>query len=129
MNELLPTQSTDTLEEASAAITRRRMRLAEVESAASDEARVQVQWIGEIAFEHPITWTEAEAKDAFVDLSSRLARAQCIMIIHVLPSQVLPTILPQLQEMAEYETRMWEVRQQISGPDIHERWVSLPITT
>jgi hypothetical protein len=130
MDEWLPAQLTDTntLDEMLETARRRAFRFRHVESTASGEARVDVEWDTHIAFEHPLTWTEAEARDAFLQLSARLARARCFMIIQSLRPEVVPTILPQLHEMAEYETRMWRVRAEVEGPDVRERWVSLPVT-
>lgn len=128
MNEWLPVKATDTLDEICETMRRRAVRLPQAEATASGEARLGIEWDTQITFEHPATFTEAEAREAFVHLSGRLARAQCIMIISSLPPQVVPTILPQLQEMAEYELRMSQVREELPGPDIHESWLSLPIT-
>jgi hypothetical protein len=128
MNEWLPVKATDTLDEICETMRRRAMRLPQAEAAASGEARLGIEWDTQITFEHPATFTEAEAREAFLHLAARLARSQCLMIIRTLPAEVIPVVLPQLQEMAEYEVRMWQVREELSGPDIQESWISLPIT-
>ncbi len=50
-------------------------------------------------------------------------------IIRDLPDEVVPKVLPQLQEIAEYETRMWRIRQEPVKPELTTTWISLPITT
>lgn len=128
MNEWLPVKATDTLDEICQTMRRRAVRLPYAEAAASAGARLDVEWDARITYEHPATLTEAEARDALLELSGHLARSHCLMIIRSLPEEVIPVVLPQLQEMAEYEVRMWQVREELPGPDIHESWLSLPIT-
>lgn len=128
MRELLPAEFTDTLEEATGREVRRMRGFSDAESAASEEARLDFRWQTTVSFTHPATWTQAEARRAFVELAARMARAQSIELIRQLPSAVVPTIWPQLQDIAEYEVRMWKLRQEVEGPDIRERWISLPIT-
>jgi len=128
MNEWLPAKATDTLDEICESVRRRGFRLAHGDAVGSGQARLAVQWDARITFEHPATFTEAEAREAFLQLAARLARRQCLMIIRSLPEEVIPVVLPQLQEMAEYEVRMAQVREELSGPDIQESWISLPIT-
>ena len=128
MNEWLPVKATDTLDEMCGTIRRRAARLPHVDAVGSGQARVSVEWDTHITFEHPATFTEAEAREEFLQLAARLARSRCLMIIGSLPEEVVPVVLPQLQEMAEYEVRMWQVREELPGPDIHESWLSLPIT-
>jgi hypothetical protein len=98
----------------------------------ADEAATESAQLGfeaTLRYRFPVTMTEAEVRDTLVELANRLgARAQCHLIIDAVPREVIPTMLPQLWEMAEYEVRMWQVRQEVEGPDIRERWVSLPIT-
>jgi hypothetical protein len=48
-------------------------------------------------------------------------------IIIGLPDEVVSTVAPQLEEIAEYETKMAAIRREMAGPDIRERWISLPI--
>ena len=97
----------------------------------SPRARLDFEWEGRLSFRFAQTMTEEEARRALADLATRAgltAGIQCHLIIDALPLEVMPTILPQLQDIAEYEIRMWQVRSEVTGPDIHERWVSLPIT-
>ena len=128
MDERLPVNLTDTLDEICDSIRRRAVRLAHAEAAGSGQARLAFEWDARITFEHLATFTEAEAKEAWVKLVTGLARSRCLMIIGSLPEEVVPIVLPQLQEMAEYEVRMWQVREELPGPGIHESWLSLPIT-
>jgi hypothetical protein len=128
MNEWLPVKATDTLDEVCDSMRRRAARLPHADAAGSGQARLAVEWDTHITFEHPATFTEAEAKEAFLQLAARLARSQCLMIIRTLPEEVVPVVFPQLQEVAEYEVRMWQVREELGRPDIHESWLSLPIT-
>lgn len=129
MNELLPTEITSTVEEAADIKTWRIRGLRHIDSVEASDARIDFEWQAHINFTHPGTWTEAEAKSVFLELAASLARAQSFVIIHSLPDEVVPSILPQLQEMAEYEVRMWRLREEVEGPEIRERWISLPVTT
>ena len=128
MNELIPAEFTDTIEEVTGSQVRSVKGFRRVESAASEEARLEFEWQTQVSFAHPATWTQAEAQTAFLELAARMARAQSIELIKRVPAAVMPVIWPQLQDMAEYEIRMWQVRRELSGPDISERWISLPIT-
>ena len=128
MSDLLPIQSTDAIEDATEGQVRRVRAFRQFESAASEEARLDFEWQTTVSFTHPSTWTQAETEEQFVELAARMARAQSIELIKRVPAAVMPIIWPQLEELAEYETRMWQVRKQLSGPDILERWISLPIT-
>lgn len=95
--------------------------------AVGEDARLDFE--ARLSYRFPVTMTEKEVRDEFIQLISRLgAITQCHLIIDSVPLGVIPTILPQLREMAEYESRMWHVRRELSGPDIRERWISLPIT-
>jgi hypothetical protein len=128
MNEWLPVKPTDTLDEICESMRRRAVRLPHADAAGWGRARLAIEWDTRITFEHPATFTEAEARDAFLQLAARLGRSQCLMIVRSLPEEVIALVLPQLQEMAEYEVRMWQVREEVPGPDIQESWLSLPIT-
>jgi hypothetical protein len=104
-------------------------RFAHADWAESEHARLEFELEGQLSFRLSRTMTEDEMKHHFVQLAEHLAaRTQAHLIIESVPAEVLPAILPQLQDMADYEIRMWQVRQKIEGPDIRERWVSLPIT-
>lgn len=89
-------------------------------------ARVDLRSDWELRFEYPATWTEAEARATLAGLAP--ARALCHLIISSLPADVVPVILPQLKDMAEYETRIWQLRQERVPAQAHEKWISLPIT-
>jgi hypothetical protein len=128
MDEWLPVKHADTVAEICETIRRTAAGLAHADAADWGQARLAIEWDINVTFEHPATFTEAEAKQAFLQLAARLARSRCLMIVRSLPEEVIPAVLPQLQEMAEYEVRMAQVREELSGPDIQESWISLPIT-
>lgn len=97
--------------------------------AESGHARLEFELEGQLKFRFSRTLTEAETRRHLVQLIGRLApRTQAHLIIESVPLEVLPVMLPQLRDMAEHEIRMWQIRQEVEGPDIRERWVSLPIT-
>lgn len=99
--------------------------------ATSESSELDFEWEGRLGFRFPETMSEEEAKATLSELADRFgigARVRSHLIIDGLPAQVVSAILPQLQDIAEYETRMWQVRREVKGPDVHERWVSLPIT-
>ena len=129
MSDILPMESTDTVEELGGEHIRRVRQFWHTESAVLDEARLDFEWLTSVHFTHPSTWTQEEVERSFVQLAARMARAQSIELLKTVPDPVMPVILPQLRELAEYEVRMWNVRQEVQGPDIRERWISLPITT
>jgi len=98
--------------------------------AEAEHARLDLEIRGQLRFRYPETMTQAEAAETLAQLARRFgARGQCHLVIRSIPDDVVPIILPQLQEMAEYEVRMWHVQQEVEGPDIHERWISLPAST
>lgn len=96
------------------------------DSAVSKGAQLDCAFEGQIRFSHPRTWTTDEVQEAATALMTQLARAKCHLIIEALPSAILPDILPQLEGMAAYEARMWQLRQESSGPDIREAHALLP---
>lgn len=128
VTEWLPVELTGTIDEVCESICRRTLVMRGAGLVSSGEANLTLEWVAALAYEHPTTWTEGEARRGFLTLYAQLARDECITIIRRLPAEVVPTILPQLQDMAEYETRMRRVRRELAGPDVHERRVSLPIT-
>ena len=99
------------------------------ESARSDDASLDSALEWSLRFEHPETWTDDEARTAFVELLAKHARARCHVIIAALQDEIVPIVLPQLEQIASYETRMWRVRNEPATPEIKERWVSLPLVT
>jgi len=132
MNELLPVELTDTLDEVSEAagaagtcgwFLRRSLR----ESAECVGARLDVAVGWEIMFQYDAPLTQAEASERLHELLASMLRHRCLSIIRSLPTEVVPAILPQLQDIAEYETRMWQRRTEISQPSIREEWLALPI--
>ena len=129
MSDILPMESTDTIEELSGEHIRRVRQFRHAESTVLDEARLDFEWLTRVHFTHPSTWTQEEVERSFAQLAARMARAQSIELLKAVPDSVMPVIWPQLRELAEYEVRMWHVRQEVQGPDIRERWISLPITT
>jgi hypothetical protein len=128
VTELLPVELTDTIDEVCENIRRRTLVVRGAAAASSGDANLTLEWVGKMRYEHPATWTEAEAKRHFLRLSAQAARNLCIDIIELLPAEVVPTILPQLEDLAEYEIRMQRVREEAQRPGITETWISLPIT-
>jgi hypothetical protein len=101
------------------------------QTAETERAQLDYEWGARLRFRAADTMTEEEARSCFDELAEYLslaARIRCHVIVDSLPVQVIPEILPQLQDIAEYEVRMWQVRREVEGPDIHDRWVSLPVT-
>lgn len=92
----------------------------------SGGATLEMEWAGTFRFQRPATWTHEEARAELLAMLSNMARARCMSIIVGLPDDVVPVVAPQLEEIAEYETRMATVRREALGPDIKERWISLP---
>ena len=104
--------------------------LARWQTAETQRAQLDYEWGARLRFRVADTMTEEEVRSCFDELAGYLglaARISCHLIIDSVPVQVIPAILPQLQDIAEYEVRMWQVRREVEGPDIHERWVSLPV--
>lgn len=92
----------------------------------SGGAALEMEWAGTLRFRWPATWTQEEARAGFGTMLSNMARARCMAIVLGLPDEVVPVVAPQLEEMAEYETKMSALRSEAIGPDIKERWISLP---
>lgn len=93
------------------------------------EARgAELDFEARLHYRFPATLTEAEMKETFVHLANLIgARTQCHLIIDSVPIEVIPTVLTQLQDMTEYEVRMWQIREASGGPDIRERSLYFPI--
>lgn len=88
----------------------------------------------ELSFNHPDTLTEEEAREEYDSLVHRVMTSQgpaltrCLMIIGNLPEPLLPTVLDQLQEIAEHETRTWRFRMDHGDkPSIGEDIRVLPV--
>ena len=99
-------------------------------TARTQRAQLDYEWQARWSLCVAETMTEEETRQSFEQLAEYLglaARIRCHLIIDSVPAEVIPAILPQLQDIAEYEVRMWQVRREVEGPDIHERWVSLPV--
>lgn len=77
-------------------------------------------------FRHPATWTQQEARAGLAALIWNMDRARCLTIIAGLPDELVTVVRPQLEEIVEYEARMAVARHEATGPDIKERWISLP---
>lgn len=92
----------------------------------SGGATLEMEWAGTLRFHRPATWTHEEARAELLTMLSNMARARCMSVIVGLPDDVVPVVAPQLEEIAEYETHMASVRREALGPDIKERWISLP---
>lgn len=102
-------------------------RFATRDAAESRGATLEMEWSSTMRFLRPATWTHEEARAELVTMLSNSARARCMAIIIGLPDEVVSTVAPQLEEIAEYETKMAAIRREMAGPDIRERWISLPI--
>jgi hypothetical protein len=89
-------------------------------------AMLEMEWSGTFRFHRPATWTHEEARAELAAMLATMARARCMAIIVGLPDDVVSVVAPQLEEICEYETRMAHVRKEVAGPDIKERWISLP---
>ncbi len=127
MTDLLPVVSTSTVEETLGPHVRRARKFIHRESSGSGKARIDVEWVTSVYYTHPSTWTQEEAAAEFAELLADMARAQSIQLISNLPDAVVPVVLPQLEEIAQYEAQMWQARRELEGPSINERWVALPI--
>jgi len=90
-------------------------------------AQLDLEWDVQAHYFCPETFTEAEAEETLAEMLAMHARSKCMLIIRALPDAVVSLVLPQLEEIADYETRMWEKRRAVSSPSITERWVSLPL--
>lgn len=129
MSELSPVSIAHAIETTTGPTNFMTRTFGEADAAAAEHARLDFELEGRLSLRFPATMTEAEVTHTFIQLAQRLAaRTQCHLIIESVPLEVMAAILPQLQDMAEYEVRMWRVRQEVEGPDIRERWISLPIT-
>lgn len=127
MTDLVPFQTTTTLEEEMITGSQRKRRFVAFDSAVSGRARVDFEWWA--TFTHPGTWTDDEAKGSLRELLAESARARCLVLLCSLPEEIVPIVLPQLEEMINYELHVLRVRKEVEGPDIQERWVSLPVGT
>ncbi len=127
MTDFLSVESTATLEETQGPPVRRAHSIIKGESSSSGEAQIDVEWVTNVVYTHPPTWTQEEAAAQFVGLFADLARTRSIQIIGGLPDAVAPVILPQLEEIVDYEMRSWLTGRELREPGIKERWVSLPI--
>lgn len=98
--------------------------------ATSGSASLTVEWDDHWTYDRPETWTEEEEVRVFKILIKELQRWQCHDLIDGLPEAVVPVVLRQLQDIAEYETRLWKATNNpgfLAGS--RERWVSLPIVS
>lgn len=87
----------------------------------------------DLSFRHPDTLTEEEAREelnAFVHevmTTQGQALTRCLMIFAQLPEPVVPSVLDQFQEIADYETRIWQFRTEHGDkPSIGESLRVLP---
>ena len=102
----------------------------EADTAEHEESRLDFELAGRLMFTPQATMTEEETRRTFSRLVGQMAaRSQCHLLIQSAPPEIFPTILAQLQDLVEYEIRMWQVCREVEGPDVRERWVSLPIET
>lgn len=89
-----------------------------------------------LMFSYPGTWSVEEQRDALSAIiaqfrdSSTAKRAfyQCLSIMGSLPDDVVPKVLAQLQEIAEYEAWIWRKQHEpLGAPNIWDRRVRLPV--
>ena len=86
------------------------------ESITRGTSRLESDLTWEIRLNHEATLTDQEAKDEveiLLDSAKRTKEAvftRCLIMLDSLPEPIMPTVLDQFQEIAEYETRMWHFR-------------------
>lgn len=126
MSKSLPATVTDLIDTDEHVLSHEFPELSSEETIESADARLQMKWSGTLRFHRPATWTQDEARAEFLTMASNMARTRCMWIVVRLSDDVVQLVAPQLEEIAEYETRMAAVRREAVGPDIKERWISLP---
>jgi hypothetical protein len=89
-------------------------------------AQLDLSWEITAAFSYPDSFTDDEQRVVFAHLYASHLRTQCVRIVQSLPDDVLPSFLPQLEELAAYEMQMWFQHREIARPNIEEDWVLLP---
>ena len=97
------------------------------ETVASRGAFLKFELSGTVKLQWPSTWTNEEARAELMTMLSKTARVRCFAIIAALPDDVVPILVPQLEEIAEYETNIATLRARSQGPDILENLVLLPV--
>lgn len=127
VTDLLPVTVTGTLSSADPATAKRVFEFGHSDLARFRDAVLEINWEGRVRLSHPGTWTLDERREAMSEMAASLAKVYCILLVQSLPEPVVSAVLPQLQEVAEHELRMWHVGQRLEGPDITERRVFLPI--
>ena len=103
-----------------------RVRSGIAETTTDGNSELTSEWTLSLAFSHPGTLTEAEARDTFNLLMARQARTRCHLIIEQLSDNVVTIVLPQLEELAAYEEKIYQLRKEKHLPNIRERWIALP---
>ncbi len=100
-------------------MVRRRSQVGEqqfVESITVGTTQLDSELTLKLWFHHLDTLTHEETKQEFETFLHTLKTTQmpvltrCLMIVAGLPEPVVPTVLDQLQEIAQYETRLWHHR-------------------
>jgi len=95
--------------------------------AGTAQAYLEIEWVANVSFTYPQTWTESEAREELSRLLANPVRERCHRIIDEIPDEVVLRVLPQIQEIADYEFRAWHGRHRMALPNTSERCVSLPI--
>jgi hypothetical protein len=121
-----PLTLTNTMTEIAGNLVSGCLEFGRAESAQYQEGTIAFEWGGVLRLSYPGTWTVDEYHSARSAWESILARTQCFLIIQSLPPQVVPSVLPQLRDVAEHEMRMWQLRGLQKGPLIKERLALLP---
>ena len=114
----------------------RRLRLVH-ESVTVGEAEMQSTLEWELAFEYPETWSTEDQQDALSAVVAeflegdvaRFAFTKCLSIMGSVPNEVVPLVIDQLADIAEYETWLWrKQREPLGPPNVWDRQTKLPVT-
>ncbi len=89
-------------------------QLTESVTLGSTQLDSEVTW--KLSFHHPDTLTDEETRQEFEAVVDTFIRTQtsaltrCLFILGRLPRPVVTTVIDQLQEIAQYETCMWQFK-------------------
>ena len=115
-------------------VTARTWRLANEEMTVGD-ARVESSLDWTLSFAFPGTWSAEERSNElpnlvaqFLDLDlATFAVTKCLAVLGSVPDEVVRKVIEQLEDIAEYETRLWRKQQEpLGAPNILEQNVRLP---
>jgi hypothetical protein len=89
-----------------------------------------LEW--QVRFDYPDTWTQNDIREQFsqgiVEVFAHPGVGRCLMLITSMPPEVVPRVIEQFEEIADYETRMWVTRDRDSDEfRIKERRAILPL--